>query len=102
MAMRDAAPVMTFGSNGAPIELILDPHWRMFRFEFFDRYYGDAALNSPPAAGHGRRISTPPLWLEGFRTDANAAGADAIVAHPIDPRAVVKAVVELLSVDAAS
>jgi len=74
---QTTTPGSDIGSEGAPIEFVLDPHWRMFRLEFFDRYYGNAALNSPPTAGHGRRISTPPVWLEGFRNDVNAAGAEA-------------------------
>ena len=74
---QTATPAADIGTAAAPIEFVLDPHWRMFRFDFFDRYYGDAALQSPPAAGHGRRIAAPPLWLEGFRSDPNAAGAAA-------------------------
>jgi hypothetical protein len=74
---QTVTPSADIGSAGAPVEFVLDPHWKMFQFQFFDRYYGNAGLNSPPVAGHGRRISTPPIWLEGFRADANATGADA-------------------------
>ena len=74
---QTVTPAADIGTVAAPVEFVLDPHWKMLQFQFFDRYYGNAALNSPPVTGHGRRIATPPLWLEGFRTDPNAAGASA-------------------------
>ncbi len=88
---QTATPAADIGTTAAPIDFVLDPHWLQFRFEFFDRYYGNGALNSPPTAGHGRRISTPAVWLEGFRNNAAATPADAdtvsnwtIGADPLD------------------
>lgn len=57
------------------------------------RQLKDEIFNCPPILVVVGRAQDQ--WL------ATWSGADAIVAHPIDPRAVVKAVVELLSVDAA-
>ncbi|MFB3828691.1 MAG: OmpA family protein [Bryobacteraceae bacterium] len=55
------------GSEGAPAKMVLDPHWHFLRFEFFDRYYGHS--------DHGnKRISTPPLFAEGFRVAPAARG----------------------------
>jgi len=88
---QTATPAADIGTTAAPIDFVLDPHWLIFRFEFFDRYYGNAALSTPPTAGHGRRISTPPLWLEGFRNNVAATPAQAdtvsnwtIGADPLD------------------
>ncbi len=55
------------GSATAPVELTLDPHWKYFAFEFFDRYYGHT--------GHGdKRVTAPPLPLAGFYNDKAASG----------------------------
>ena len=56
------------GVEGAPVEMHLDPHWQLVRFEFFDRAFGHASHA-------GKRISTPPILLEGFRDGSTARGA---------------------------
>jgi hypothetical protein len=38
----------TIGKPGAPVELVLDPHWHFYRFEFFDRYYGHSNHSHKP------------------------------------------------------
>jgi hypothetical protein len=58
--------VADIGTLAQPVDLVVDPWWKFFRFEFFDRYYGHS--------DHTLRISIPPVRLEGFRTDPNAAG----------------------------
>jgi len=57
----------TLGADGAPVEMQLDPHWQFVRLEFFDRAFGHAAHN-------GKRISAPPILLEGFRDGSTARG----------------------------
>jgi hypothetical protein len=48
------------GAEDNPVQLVLLPHWRYVRFEFFDRRWGHAA--------HGdQRIAPPPLTVQGFR-----------------------------------
>jgi hypothetical protein len=73
------------GKDDLPVELVLDPHWMFFRFEYFDRYYGPATRSSPSTAGHGARIAIPPVELEGQRklleADADLADADALSTH---------------------
>jgi hypothetical protein len=72
-------PPLDIGTVDVPVELILNPHWKYFRFEFFDRYWGPAPLNpSPPRASHGARISIPPVLVEGFRGHPNATDADPV------------------------
>jgi len=71
-------PPLDIGTVDQPVELILNPHWKFFRFEFFDRYYGPASRGSPARPSHGARISIPPVALEGLRGHPNAAGADPI------------------------
>lgn len=67
-------PPANIGSAAAPVDFVLDPHWKHFRFEFFDRFYGPANRDSPPRAVHGRRVSIPAVCLEAFRDDPDAAG----------------------------
>ena len=55
------------GAEGAPVEMQLDPHWQFIRLEFFDRAFGHTAHN-------GKRISAPPILLEGFRDGSTARG----------------------------
>ena len=70
-----AAPAdISIGTRSAPIDLILRPHWHFSRFEYYDRYWGNAWLDSPPRPAHMQRISLPPITLEGLRNDPNAAG----------------------------
>lgn len=56
------------GVEGSPVEMVLDPHWQFVRLEFFDRTFGHASHG-------GKRISTPPVLLEGFRDGSAARGA---------------------------
>lgn len=62
------------GSSRQPFRLTLNPHWRFFRFVFFDRYFGPAPSAGESRASHQVRISIPPIELEGFRGDASAVG----------------------------
>ena len=62
----------SIGSGTQPAVLILDPRWRHFRFEFFDRYYGPAP-RSGGGAGHGARITIPQIGLEGFYESTDPA-----------------------------
>lgn len=64
---------MPIGTEAQPVELVLDPNWHFIRLEFFDRYYGPT-VGSGARAGIGRRVSVPPVPLEGFRDDRAAAG----------------------------
>jgi hypothetical protein len=51
--------VRRIGEKGAPMEMVLDPHWQFLRFEFFDRYYGHT--------DHGHeRVNTPSMSVEGY------------------------------------
>jgi len=43
------------GTPGEPVELVLDPHWQFYRFEFFDRRYGHPNHSHKPISA---------LWLE--------------------------------------
>jgi hypothetical protein len=63
------------GTPAVPIDFVLVPHWHYARFEYYDRYYGNANLDSPPRPAHQQRISTPPIALQGFRNNVNAAGS---------------------------
>jgi len=67
-------PRADIGSASSPVEIVLNPDWHFLRFEYYDRYYGNSHLDSPPQPALRRRISTPPLRVKGFRTDPNAAG----------------------------
>ncbi len=60
------------GTAGTPVVLTLDPKWLFFRFEFFDRRFGNATPGSPPATAHGARVTVPPVSIEGFRNDRTA------------------------------
>ena len=55
------------GDSAKPVELTLDPHWQFLRFEFFDRHFGHTSHAN-------KRVTVPPLALEGFRSDPHAAG----------------------------
>ncbi|MFN0105507.1 MAG: hypothetical protein ACKV2U_25895 [Bryobacteraceae bacterium] len=57
------------GSPAAPLSLVLDPHWKYFRYVYFERYFAGGSL-SPPVR---RRTSVLPVGMEGFRADPNAA-----------------------------
>ncbi len=51
--------VRRIGEKGAPVALVLDPHWQFMRYEFFDRYYGHS--------DHGhKRVNAPSTLIEGF------------------------------------
>jgi hypothetical protein len=63
------------GTPAAPIDFVLAPHWHYTRFEFYDRYYGNANLDSPPRPAHQQRISIPPIAVQGFRNNVDAAGS---------------------------
>jgi hypothetical protein len=57
------------GTEENPVQLVLRPHWRWVRFEFFDRRWGHGAQ-------HGdKRVAPPPLAMQGFRK-ADPADAD--------------------------
>ncbi len=60
------------GTQAVPVDFILNPHWHFARWEFFDRYFGNANLDSPPRPAHQKRISIPQIEVEGFRSDVNA------------------------------
>lgn len=50
------------GDEGTPAKMVLDPHWKAIRFEYFDRYYGHS--------DHGnKRISIPRILLSGWRAE---------------------------------
>ena len=70
---KHVAALADMGSAEIPVEVILNPHWHFLRYEYYDRYYGNAHLDSPPRPALRRRISTPPLRVRGFRSDPNAA-----------------------------
>jgi hypothetical protein len=63
------------GSLVSPVGFVLNPHWHHLRFEYYDRYYGNAHLDNPPRASLNRRISTLPMRVAGFRTDPGALGS---------------------------
>jgi hypothetical protein len=71
-------PPLDIGTVDEPVELILNPHWKYFRFEFFDRYYGPASRGSPARPSHGARITLPAITLGGYRDHPNAADAEPI------------------------
>lgn len=48
------------GSEATRVEMRLNPHWQYVRFEYFDRFFGHSHHDH-------KRVSTPPLFLEGFR-----------------------------------
>lgn len=66
---------ISIGTPASPIDFVLWPHWHYTRFEFYDRYFGNADLDSPPRPSHRKRISIPQIAVEGFRNDVNAAGS---------------------------
>jgi hypothetical protein len=59
----------TLGSTNAPEQLKLDPHWTYLRFEFFDRQFGHSAHNH-------KRVNTPAMQIDGFRSNPPAATPD--------------------------
>ena len=69
------SPPADIGSAANPIVLVLNPHWKYLQFQYFDRFYGHGLMNSPPGSGHQRRISIPPIVLEGFRNDPSASAS---------------------------
>lgn len=73
---RHTAALADIGSPSAPVEIVLNPHWHFLRYEYFNRYYGNAHLDSPPRPAIRRRMSTPPLRVKGFRKDPNAEASD--------------------------
>jgi hypothetical protein len=54
-------PNTTIGTEEAPVEFLLNPHWQYHKFEFFDRKFGES--------DHHGRVSIPPIMLEGFRKE---------------------------------
>jgi hypothetical protein len=62
----------TLGLHAKPGKLVLDPHWKYVRFEFYDRFFGKSDHSD-------KRISIPPVLLAGWRS------AWAIGASPIPP-----------------
>ena len=68
---------ISIGTPASPVVLTLIPHWHFARWEFYDRYFGNAHLDSPPRAAHRKRISTPALPVEAFRNNPNVGGAAA-------------------------
>ena len=65
-----ADPATTFGSDAKPMQVVLDPGWQFYRFEYFDRFFGHS--------DHGdKRVPVPPLLLDGWRQDPGGAGAKA-------------------------
>lgn len=71
-------PPLDIGTVDVPVDLILNPHWKYFRFEFFDRYYGPASRGSPARPSHGARITIPAITLAGYRGHPNAANGEPI------------------------
>jgi hypothetical protein len=80
------SPPATFSLTGtntgavgspAPAKLTLLPHWHFAAFEFYDRYYGNAQLDSPPRAAVQKRISIPPVRVAGY--------SDNVLANPPSP-----------------
>ncbi len=55
-------PATRIGTHAKPAKLLLDPHWKGIRLEFFDRSFGHSDHNH-------KRICIPPVMLEGFRMD---------------------------------
>jgi hypothetical protein len=56
-----------------PAKLTLLPHWHFAAFEFYDRYYGNAQLDSPPRAAVTKRISIPPVRVSGYSDNVFAS-----------------------------
>jgi hypothetical protein len=54
--------VRRIGEKGAPVALLLDPHWQFMRHEFFDRYYGHSDHSH-------ERVNMPSTLIEGFWGD---------------------------------
>ena len=85
------SPPRDIGSAASPVVFVLNPHWKYQQFQYFDRFFGHGLMNSPPGVGHQRRISIPPIALEGFRSDPNSAASPpdthsnwTIGANPLD------------------
>ena len=59
----------TIRTAALPGKLKLDPHWTFVRYEFFDRMFGHT--------DHGhKRVNTPAMLIDGFRTSPQAAQPD--------------------------
>jgi len=54
------------GTHATPGKLLLDPHWKGIRVEFFDRFF----VHSDHA---NKSVCVPSIMLEGFRADPAAA-----------------------------
>ena len=75
--------VRRIGEKGAPVKMLLDPHWQFLRFEYFDRYYGHT--------DHGHdRVNIPSTLIEGFwRADPkkmDREGSSEWTLTPDDPK----------------
>ncbi len=66
---------ISIGTPANPVVLTLEPHWHFTRFEYYDRYYGNGHLDSPPRPSIQKRISIPQIAVEGLRNDPNAAAS---------------------------
>ncbi|HYS08601.1 MAG TPA: phage baseplate assembly protein V [Myxococcales bacterium] len=63
--LGDKATVI--GTASKPVKLTLDPKWQFLRLEYFDRFFGHT--------DHAhKRVSVPPLMLDGWRTDPGGSG----------------------------
>ena len=62
----NARELKDIGKPAAPVELVLNLHWKFLRFQYFDRYFGPPAWASSPVATRPR-VTIPPVSMEGFR-----------------------------------
>ena len=68
-----AKDLKDIGTVLAPVELVLNLHWKFLRFQYFDRYFGPPAwAASPVATSLGKRVTIPPVSVEGFREKPRA------------------------------
>jgi hypothetical protein len=58
------SPQTSVGAAGGPVKLLLKPHWQYTRFVYYDRWLKP-----------DKRISIPPIFVQGFLDKAAVAGA---------------------------
>jgi outer membrane protein OmpA-like peptidoglycan-associated protein len=68
----DDLSVENIGSEASPVKMILDPHWQYIKFLYFDRWIK-------------KKLSIPPVLIEGFSNSTTASGDAEIISNWITP-----------------
>lgn len=55
-------PAATIGTPSSPVKMVLDPHWQILRYEYFDRFLS-------------KTFPVPPMFVQGFQLSELAFGS---------------------------